>query len=749
MRKGKKYQTKHKMFVSYVCIPVVILTVISCLFSFLYYHMTRERVLNFENSIAENVDSELKNLMDNLIKSSAQYSMTPWVTRLKYMQKIPELMSRNITASDISDYASTLSLTEINDSMVESIYIYYSFGGFGISSIGKVNWKEYVSIYQVQCGDTAFLSGAMLDQNNQKTICHNASLMKNGKRVTGFFMLQTIPLQNSYSGEVNILFFVPYDKICAYIENFMDDGTSCFYLTDGQKVIYAWGTDNGPFLPGDSVETLKAEYKEYRYSEEHGVYLSQYTKAGMEIGIIQILDNNFLSRDFTVFTEWLVMGYLVLLALIVVVASRMTKYSYQPLEHIMNMLAEEDSEGGVNEYQIIEKALEELDSQKKRLEVTVFEQNPLIEQYILHTLLCSNKPQANEVKYVNTMRQYSLYRCLALKYSPEAGQYIKEIDSCLAVYPQIHSAFVEEDKYYIWVLSYGEESLMEEIADLLAQTFDDSGYKEAALGMSMVHDDILHILSAYNQAVRALEYHFFYPEKKVIRLEEDRIEERDLNCSSFEIPEDKKTGMEKAVEDLDAGTLFEVYQSLLLYNFHTRFLHKEAYFAGIHKLNAMLLDLFEEKSLGKLTPQMELLEPESFAGLDSYLQTFRLKTLRLIEQCVAKENPVYYARNQMIRQYVEEHLTDANLSLNETARVMHYTATYFGKYFKEQFGCTFQKYVASRRIECAISLMEKKNMNVQEIALKCGFTNDVTFRRTFKMYAGVTPSQYEKGQEAE
>ena len=65
MRKGKKYQTKHKMFVSYVCIPVVILTVISCLFSFLYDHMTRERVLNFENSITENVDSELKNLMDN------------------------------------------------------------------------------------------------------------------------------------------------------------------------------------------------------------------------------------------------------------------------------------------------------------------------------------------------------------------------------------------------------------------------------------------------------------------------------------------------------------------------------------------------------------------------------------------------------------------------------------------------------------------------------------------------------------
>lgn len=747
MIRGRKYQAKHKMFVSYICIPIVILTVISCLFSFVYYRISRERVLAFENAIAENVDSELKNIMDNLLRSSAQYSMTPWVTRLKYMQKTPWLMERNITASDISDYASNLSLTEINDSMVESIYIYYSLGGFGISSIGRVGWKEYVNIYQIECRDTALLSGSRLAQNNQKTISHNASLMKNGKRVSGFFMLQTIPLENSYSGEVNILFFVPYEKICAYIENFMDDGTESFYLTDGSRVVYAKDKENSHFRIGDSVESLKYGGKEYRYCGELGAYTAEYTKYGMDIGIVQILDNSFLERDFSLFAEWLIMGYLVLLILIFLVSSRMTKYSYQPLEHIMNMLVEEDHEGSsINEYQIIEKALEELDSQKKRLEVTVFEQNPLIEQYILHTLLCSNKPQANEVKYVNTMRQYSLYRCLALKRSPESGQYIKEIDTCLAIYPQIHAAFVEEGNYHIWVLSYAEESLMEEITEFLAQTFEDSGYKDAALGVSRVHENILHILSAFNQAVRALEYHFFYPDKKVIRLEEDRIEERDQNCAAFEVPVLQQEKISEAVETLHAQQLFDAYQGILLYNFETRFLHKEAYFAGIHKLNDMILGLFGEKKQGNLIEQIELLEPENFASLESYLQTFRLKTFRLMEQCVAKENPVYYARNQMIRQYVEEHLTDANLSLNETARVMHYTSTYFGKYFKEQFGCTFQKYVATKRIECAIRYLRQKNMNVQEIALKCGFTNDVTFRRTFKMYVGVTPSQFEKEQ---
>ena len=79
------------------------------------------------------------------------------------------------------------------------------------------------------------------------------------------------------------------------------------------------------------------------------------------------------------------------------------------------------------------------------------------------------------------MRQYSLYRCLALKHSPESGQYIKEIDSCLAVYPQIHSVFVEEDKILylgaeLWRgKSYGRDC-RPSLPDL-----DDSGYKDAAL----------------------------------------------------------------------------------------------------------------------------------------------------------------------------------------------------------------------------------------------------------------------------
>lgn len=742
-RVTKRHQTKRKMFVSYIIIPVMLLTVISGLFSLLYYRMSRDNMIEFENTIAKNVDSELKKVMDNLITSAAQYSMTPWVKRLKYMQKSPDLMSKNISASDISDYASTVSLSEINDGLVESIFIYYSLGKFGISSQGKVSWDGYVDLYQIECIDKTFLSGSILDQNNQKMIIHNVSFFKNGKRTEGFFLIQTIPLENYYSGEANILFFVPYEDLHDYISNFLDEGTAGLYLTDGNRIIYA-KKDDQPFNKGDEIEDYK-KGSLFVYDRGKRIWTSQYTKQGMDIGVLQVLDSNVIYRDFKLFIEWLITGYILLLCLIFFVAYRLAVYSYQPLQHIMNMLDSEAGEDG-NEYQVIEKALAELDTQKQKLEVTVFEQNPLIEQYILHTLLNSNKPQANEVKYVNAMRRYPFYRCLVLKGGSQAVQYIREIDSCLAVYPQIHAAFIEEDGFFIWVISYGEESLLEEFTDFLNQTFSDSNYEKTGIGMSLENDNILYLLAAYNQAVRALEYHFFFPQKKIMRLDEDELEERDRSCESFEIREEDMRKISEAIDSENAEGLFECCKEIFEYNFSYRMVHKEAYFSGIHKLNNFILKIFSEKKEACMVEQIELLEPENFADMENYLQTFLSKIKILMDQCRMKDSPIYFTRNQMIKKYVEAHLTDPELSLNETARIMHYTPAYFGKYFKEQFGCNFQKYVASRRIENAKRYLEKENgrISVQEIALKCGFTNDVTFRRTFKMYVGVTPSQYEK-----
>lgn len=524
MKKERQLQTR--MFISYIVIPIAILLMFSVLFTVAYYSMSKVRILTFEDDTADNVDNQMKEVIDNLLKSASQYSMTPWVKRLKYMQKMPELMKENITASDISDYASSLALTEINDSIIESIYIYYSTGEFGITSIGKINWKGYTDIYQIESANQDFMNGDILKQNNQHVLCHNVTMIKNAKKIQGFFLIQTIPLENSYSGEVNILFFIPYENLYNYIAKFADDGMKQVCLTDGSKVLYTEVRNNGePILEKDAyIGTYDHGDQNLYYQKQLRAYISVYSKTGMDIGIIQIVDNQFLSRDFWAFFRWILFVDSLLSIFIFLVSLQQTKRSYQPIGHIVQLLdTQGETAANADEYEMIERALRDLESQKKKLEVSVYEQNPMIEQYILYGLLNEQRMDEKEERYINMVRQFANFRVMVLNDGSDAEPYIDEIDEQLAIYPQIHTAFLREGKCYLWVLNYGEENLITEIMELLTQVFSDLNWKEAVLGLGAAHEDIRELAKAYQEAKQAIKYHFFFGEEHVIIYDREEI----------------------------------------------------------------------------------------------------------------------------------------------------------------------------------------------------------------------------------
>ena len=81
---------------------------------------------------------------------------------------------------------------------------------------------------------------------------------------------------------------------------------------------------------------------------------------------------------------------------------------------------------------MIERALRDLESQKKKLEVSVYEQNPMIEQYILYGLLNEQRMDEKEERYINMVRQFANFRVMVLNDGSDAEPYIDEIDKVLA-----------------------------------------------------------------------------------------------------------------------------------------------------------------------------------------------------------------------------------------------------------------------------------------------------------------------------
>jgi AraC-like DNA-binding protein len=67
---------------------------------------------------------------------------------------------------------------------------------------------------------------------------------------------------------------------------------------------------------------------------------------------------------------------------------------------------------------------------------------------------------------------------------------------------------------------------------------------------------------------------------------------------------------------------------------------------------------------------------------------------------------------------------------------------YLCKMFKKVTGLNFTEYVARVRVEKSKNLLLNPNARVSEVAFATGFQSLTHFNRTFRRFAGLSPTQY-------
>ena len=100
-------------------------------------------------------------------------------------------------------------------------------------------------------------------------------------------------------------------------------------------------------------------------------------------------------------------------------------------------------------------------------------------------------------------------------------------------------------------------------------------------------------------------------------------------------------------------------------------------------------------------------------------------------------------QQRKLAQYIEEHLAeDVTLaSLAELARLSPY---HFSRAFKQSFGMPPHRYLTSRRVERAKTLLTERKLSVTEIGLDVGFSETSAFTAVFRKLTGRTPTEYRR-----
>jgi AraC family transcriptional regulator len=94
-----------------------------------------------------------------------------------------------------------------------------------------------------------------------------------------------------------------------------------------------------------------------------------------------------------------------------------------------------------------------------------------------------------------------------------------------------------------------------------------------------------------------------------------------------------------------------------------------------------------------------------------------------------------------IREMLRER-QNARLSLTELSSCVGRHPVQISRQFHRHFGCTIGEYMRRFRVARAQSLLSRGDMDVAEIALACGFSDQSHFTTAFRRLTGVPPHRY-------
>lgn len=123
----------------------------------------------------------------------------------------------------------------------------------------------------------------------------------------------------------------------------------------------------------------------------------------------------------------------------------------------------------------------------------------------------------------------------------------------------------------------------------------------------------------------------------------------------------------------------------------------------------------------------------------------RLKILSVLYTVLHKLSKEQFNSNSLIYpavKYIENNISNPNLTNKTLADSLNISEIYFRKLFIEQYKITPKQYVLNARIKKAKQLLGGTALSVTAVANECGFTSVYHFCRAFKARCGKTPTQY-------
>jgi len=253
-----------------------------------------------------------------------------------------------------------------------------------------------------------------------------------------------------------------------------------------------------------------------------------------------------------------------------------------------------------------------------------------------------------------------------------------------------------------------------------------------------IHTDNYAIRDSFGEALKALNYKLLTGNSEIILYSDIKAR----NVFSYYYPIEMESQLIQSLQDGDYAKVSCFLDAVLEENFKKKNIDFYVAKCLFYDLEATALKAIDKIQLAVFNNGVithELANCSTFDGMMVYIRKLYNNICTIIEE---KKSSINQGTIFSIINDIEKEYGQYNLSLELMAQKYNMSKSSLSRLFKDRTGFYYSDYISRKRIDKAKELLQKSEISIKDIAEAVGFTNDITFRRTFKKYELLTPGEY-------
>lgn len=741
-------QFKRKLFLSFILVlfpPLILMGLLTYWWmSDILSDQVAASYQTMIGSVKDSVDSQFVE-MNNF---SLQLSQTPWVQKIMCMQG-DAIDSSRVTNSNLTDYYNQMQgYTAVNE-FISATSLVFPSKHFVVSSRGTANMELYFTeLFKLN----SISSGQwidILDNLKDVTLLQPDTLrLPDGSIQTVLTYISRISTPDLVN-HATLIVYIRIDKLTNLLNRLHNVPDSSLYILDGSNAVITSVNPNEQLLSGllkanpklSSQSSSNIVINQNRYFIFHSESTINDWKYVVAVPYHTIMAKVEFIRNVTIVIA-------VCLALTgLLLAYGLTVRHYTPLSRLMdtvkNIPTQKHNAVYENEFDFLRKSVLSILSEEDLLRGQFEKQKPIIRNSYLNRLLNGNVDEkevtAGKLELMDLRFEYRNFAVVMIVLDKIKGvdESFQRSMTLSGDRVGINSWLVELDgSKKAMIINYDDDPGVGDFIRQMKELIESTLEVKCVLGVGKSYPSLARTSNSCKEALVAIDYKLIDDHNDIIYYE--NLENTSSNLYYY-YPTDAEIQIINQLRVADYAQAMNLVGQVVEFNMKGRGFRISCAKSLFYDLLGTAYKVLNSLSVMGLVEinQDEIQSLKTLDDMKNYLGGIYRRICDYIHENKKDENKLL---QNNIREYIDSNYSNQNLSLDMLSVAMNISVSHLCKIFKDQFGVSFLDYLNRMRIEKAKELFPG-NLTVGQIAKAVGYSNDVTFRRVFKKYEGITPGK--------